>query len=213
MNGRPLAIPWAAEKIPAIVEAWQLGTQTGNAVAQVLFGDYNPSGKLPMTFPKTVGQVPIYYNYHSTGRQAPEKTEVFWSHYIDETNKPLFPFGYGLSYTTFDYSDLKLDDNNPLQVKVAVTVKNTGNVKGEEVVQLYIHDLVASVVRPVKELKGFKKIMLNPGESAQVEFILTPAELGFYNTEGEFITEGGEFDIMVGTNSQDVKKLKFNWKK
>ena len=200
MNGRPLAITWADEHIPAIVEAWQLGTQTGNAIAQVLFGDYNPSGKLPMTFPRSVGQVPIYYNYYSTGRPGPNNL-VFWSHYGDESNKPLYPFGYGLSYTSFAYSKLVINDADPASIKVTATVTNTGKVDGEEVAQLYIHDKIATVVRPVKELKGFSKFSLKAGETRQVEFILTTAELGFYNNEGLFVVEPGEFDIMVGGNS------------
>lgn len=201
MNGRPLAITWADEHIPAIVEAWQPGTQCGNAIAQVLFGDYNPAGKLPMTFPRSVGQVPIYYNYYNTGRPGP-KNEVFWSHYSDESNKPLYPFGYGLSYTTFEYSNLKIDDSNQSQIKLSATIKNIGRYVGEEVAQLYISDKVASVVRPVKELKGFSKFKLQPGEIKKIEFILTDAELGFYNNTGEFIVEPGEFGVMIGTNSQ-----------
>jgi beta-glucosidase len=200
MNGRPLAITWADEHIPAIVESWQLGSQTGNAIAQVLYGDYNPSGKLPMTFPRSVGQVPIYYNYYSTGRPGP-KPEVFWSHWGDESNKPLYPFGYGLSYTSFAYSNLTINDADQANIKVTVTVKNTGKTDGEEVAQLYIHDKIASVVRPVKELKGFSKFMLKAGEARQVVFTLTAAELGFYNNEGVFVIEPGEFDIMVGGNS------------
>ncbi len=201
MNGRPLAITWADEHIPAILETWQLGTETGNAIAQVLFGDYNPSGKLTMTFPRSVGQVPIYYNYYNTGRPGP-KPEVFWSHYGDVSNKPLYPFGYGLSYTQFDYSNLKIDNTNQANIKVKVLVKNIGKVLGEEVVQLYIRDKVASVVRPVKELKGFEKIKLPAGESKEIEFILTDKELGFYNNEGAFIVEPGEFEVMVGTSSE-----------
>jgi beta-glucosidase len=211
MNGRPLAINWADEHIPAIIEAWQLGSQTGNAIAQVLFGDYNPSGKLPMTFPRTTGQVPLYYNHYSTGRPGP-KNEVFWSHYTDESNKPLYPFGYGLSYSKFEYSGLKIDDSDQSKIKVSVIIKNTGAVAGEEVVQLYIHDEVASIVRPVKELKGFQKIKLNANESKVVEFILTDTELGFYTNNGEFITESGEFEIMVGTNSQQGVNGKFTKK-
>ena len=202
MNGRPLAIKWADENIPAIVEAWQLGTESGNAIAQVLFGDYNPAGKLPMSFPKTVGQVPIYYNHYSTGRPNP-KPDVFWSHYTDESYQPLYPFGYGLSYSKFEYSNLKIDDTDAKNIKVSITIKNSGKVMGEEVVQLYIKDKVASVVRPVKELKGFKKIRLNPNESSVVQFILTNAELGFFNNTGDFIVEPGDFDIMVGTNSME----------
>ena len=208
MNGRPLAITWADKNIPAIIETWQLGTQTGNAIAQVLFGDYNPGGKLPMTFPRNVGQVPIYYNHYNTGRPGP-KEDVFWSHYSDESIQPLYPFGYGLSYTNFEYTGLKIDDADPAKIKLSVTIKNTGKVAGEEVAQLYISDKVASVVRPVKELKGFKKFKLQPGEITTIEFILTDAELGFYNNSGEFIVEPGEFEIMIGTNSQQGLKGKF----
>jgi beta-glucosidase len=202
MNGRPLTIPWADEHLPAILETWQLGTQAGNAIAQVLVGDYNPSGKLPMTFPRSVGQLPLYYNYYNTGRPGP-KEEVFWSHYIDESNTPLYPFGYGLSYTTFEYSNLTIHTTDNKTFKVSATVKNTGAVQGEEVVQLYIRDKVASVVRPVKELKGFDKILLQPGESSVVEFVLSDAELGFYDNDGNFIVEAGEFDVMIGTSSQE----------
>jgi beta-glucosidase len=205
MNGRPLAIPWAAENIPAIVEAWQLGTQSGNAIASVLFGAYNPSGKLPMTFPRSVGQVPIYYNYNSTGRPGPIDL-VFWSHYGDITNKPLYPFGYGLSYTNFQYTGLQIDESNPAAIKVTATVTNTGKYAGEEVTQLYIHDKIASIVRPVKELKGFSKFSLKPGESKQVVFTLTDKELGFYTGEGDFIVEPGEFEVMVGGSSDAVIK-------
>jgi beta-glucosidase len=198
MNGRPLTINWANDHIPAIVEAWQLGTQSGNAITSVLFGDYNPSGKLPMTFPKTVGQIPLYYNHLNTGRPGP-KNEVFWSHYTDETNKPLYPFGYGLSYTQFSYTDLKVNDS--AGINVSVTIKNTGKYQGEEVVQLYIRDLVASISRPVKELKGFQKINLSPGTSEVIRFHLTKEELSFFNPEGKLIFEPGEFQIMVGGSS------------
>jgi beta-glucosidase len=201
-NGRPLAITWAADNIPAIVEAWQLGSESGNAIAEVLYGDYNPSGKLPMTFPRAVGQVPIFYNHKSTGRPGP-KAEVFWSHYQDEVNQPLYPFGYGLSYTTFEYSNLNIENtyNQDKKVKVSVTLKNTGNIKGKEVAQLYIRDLFASITRPVKELKGFELIELNPGESKTLEFILSDKELGFYDNDGNFITENGEFKVFVGGSS------------
>ncbi len=202
MNGRPLAVTWADEHIPAIIEAWQLGTQSGNAIAEVLFGDYNPAGKIPMTFPRSIGQVPIYYNHYNTGRPGP-KPEVFWSHYSDESTKPLYPFGYGLSYTKCEYSNLQINNSNPSAIKVSLTVKNIGSFTGEEVTQLYIHDRVASVVRPVKELKGFLKYSLKPNESKLVEFVLTNKELGFYNNNGEFIVEPGEFDVMIGTNSEN----------
>lgn len=205
MNGRPLTIPWADKNIPTIVETWQLGTQSGNAIAQVLFGDYNPSGKLPMSFPRSVGQIPIYYNHYRTGRPG-AKNEVFWSHYSDVPNQPLYPFGYGLSYTQFGYSNLTIDDSNPTAIKVTVTVTNTGKYNGEEVAQLYLTDKVASVVRPVKELKGFEKFNLAPGQSKTVVFTLTQDELGFYNEKGEYIVEPGEFEVMVGSNSQEGLK-------
>ncbi|WP_395627514.1 beta-glucosidase BglX [Daejeonella sp.] len=211
MNGRPLILNWADEHIPAILETWHLGTQSGNAIAEVLFGDYNPSGKLPMTFPRHLGQLPIYYNYLNTGRPGP-KPEVFWSHYTDEVNQPLYPFGYGLSYTQFSYADLKVDSSNPSQIVVRASVKNTGKYSGEEVAQLYIRDKISSTVRPVKELKGFQKFSLTPGQSKELQFILTDKELGFYNGEGKFTVENGEFEIMVGTNSQDLLKTTFTKK-
>ncbi|GAA4965605.1 beta-glucosidase BglX [Algibacter aquimarinus] len=211
-NGRPLALPWAAEHIPAIVEAWQLGTQTGNAVAQVLYGDYNPSGKLPMSFPRNVGQCPIYYNHLNTGRPANTQDNVFWSHYIDVEKTPLFPFGYGLSYTTFKYKNLKLEKSKYKKgdvVKLSVEVSNTGNLDGKEVVQLYINDPVASIVRPVKQLKGFELIKLKKGETKTVKFTLTDAELGFFNNKGEYLVESGIFNIMVGGQSDKGLKDKF----
>lgn len=208
MNGRPLILNWAEEHVPAILETWHLGSQSGNAIAQVLYGDYNPSGKLPMSFPRSVGQIPIYYNHYSTGRPNPSNL-VYWSHYNDESNEPLYPFGFGLSYTNFKYSDLKIDGNDKKNIKVQVTIKNTGKVKGEEVVQLYIHDKFASVTRPVKELKGFEKIELLPGETKNIKFLLTEKELGFYNNKGEYLVEPGEFEIMVGTNSKDVIRAAF----
>ena len=208
MNGRPLTITWEAENVPAILETWQLGTQTGNAIAEVLFGDYNPSGKLPMTFPRSVGQIPIYYNHFNTGRPNLEPN-VFWSHHSDEQNTPLFPFGYGLSYTQFEYSDLEIDSSDQSAIKVNVTVKNSGSVAGEEVVQLYIRDKVASVTRPVKELKGFKKILLEAGDSQKIAFTLTDAELGFFDHNYEFVVEPGMFEVMIGTNSQDVLRQSF----
>ncbi len=199
-SGRPLVLTWADEHIPSIVQTWQLGSQSGNAIADVLFNVYNPAGKLPMTFPRNVGQVPLSYLQFSTGRPTSTNT-VFWSHYTDESNAPLYPFGHGLSYTTFQYSDLKVDAGNRSAVRVAVTVKNSGKLAGEEVVQLYIRDRVAIPVRPVKELKGFDKIHLAPGESKQIEFLLTEKELGFYDDTGKFVVQPGEFDVMVGGSS------------
>lgn len=210
-NGRPLTITWADKHIPAIVEAWHLGTQSGNAVAQVLYGDYNPSGKLPMSFPRNVGQVPIYYNYKNTGRPViPAPNEVFWSHYIDESNDPLYPFGHGLSYTTFSYNNMIVKKVANETIEVSVDVKNTGNITGKEVAQLYIQDLFASVTRPVKELKGFEMVELKPNHQKTIKFSLTEKELGFYNNDGEFILEPGEFKVYVGGSSKTVLESKFN---
>jgi beta-glucosidase len=203
MNGRPLNINWADKNIPSIVEAWQLGTQTGNAVAQVLYGDYNPSGKLPMSFPRSVGQIPIYYNYKNTGRPGPKK-EIFWSHYNDEVNTPLYPFGYGLSYTSFEYSNIKIDNKNLIPgetLNVSVDLKNTGNYSGKEVVQLYIKDRFASVTRPVRELKGFEMVMLSPGETKTINFEISESLLKFYTANETWESESGFFDIFIGTNS------------
>jgi len=211
-NGRPLSIPWAAEHIPSIVEAWHLGTQTGNAVAQVLYGDYNPSGKLPISFPRNVGQVPIYYNKYSTGRPIDSDKNVFWSHYMDVEKTPQFPFGFGLSYTTFDYKNLKLNKTafaKGEKIQVSVDVTNTGNVDGKEVVQLYINDPVASIVRPIKELKGFELVDLKKGETKTIQFTLTEKELGFYDNDGKFLVETGFFNIMVGWNSNEGLTSKF----
>nr|WP_315170057.1 beta-glucosidase BglX [uncultured Flavobacterium sp.] len=203
-NGRPLALPWAAEHIPAIVEAWHLGTQTGNAVAQVLYGDYNPSGKLPMSFPRNVGQVPIYYNNYNTGRPVNSDKNVFWSHYTDVEKTPLFPFGFGLSYTTFDYKKLKINKASFAKgepVVVSVDITNSGNYDGKEIAQLYIQDVAASLARPVKELKGFELIALKKGETKTVTFTLTEKELGFYDNAGKYLVEAGTFKLMVGGSS------------
>ena len=201
-NGRPLVLNWHQQHLPAIVEAWQLGTQSGNAIAQVLYGDYNPSGKLPMSFPRAVGQIPIYYNYKNTGRPTlPAPGRVFWSHYQDIENTPLYPFGFGLSYTTFEYSNLQAKAVSDKEVTVSVTLKNTGEFTGKEVVQLYLRDHYASVTRPVRELKGFDLVNLEPSESKQITFTLTEKELGFYNNEGDFVLEPGDFSIFVGGDS------------
>ena len=212
-NGRPLALPWAAEHIPAILEAWHLGTETGNAVAQVLYGDYNPSGKLPMSFPRNVGQCPIYYNYHNTGRPTNTDNNVFWSHYTDVDKTPLWPFGFGLSYTTFAYGNLKLDKSvyrKGETVNVSVEVTNTGSFDGKEVVQLYIRDMAASLSRPVKELKGFELVNLKKGETKKVQFTLSDKELGFYDNDGNYLVEPGQFKVFVGTNAADVKEASFD---
>lgn len=204
-NGRPLSINWAANKILAIVEAWHLGTQSGNAIAQVLYGDYNPSGKLPMSFPRNVGQCPIYYNNYSTGRPKDSEKNVFWSHYMDVEKSPLYPFGYGLSYTTFNYKNLKVNKSKFSKgetIKISVDVTNSGNYDGKEVVQLYLHDIAASIARPVKELKGFELVHLKKGETKTITFSLTNNELGFFNNDGEFLVESGDFKILVGGNSE-----------
>ena len=201
-NGRPLVLNWHNEHIPAIVEAWQLGTQSGNAIAQVLYGDYNPSGKLPMSFPRAVGQTPIYYNYKNTGRPTlPAPGRVFWSHYQDVENTPLYSFGYGLSYTSFEYTNLQAKVLSDKEVSVSVMLKNTGKFTGKEVVQLYIKDHYATVTRPVRELKGFELVSLKVNESKKISFILSEKELGFYDNQGHFVLESGDFSIFVGGDS------------
>lgn len=210
MNGRPLTINWLDQNVPSILETWFLGTQAGHAIADVLFGDYNPSGKLPVTFPKSVGQIPLFYNNKPTGR--PVSDQKYTSKYLDVSNDPLYPFGYGLSYTYFTYSNLKTGKASYKmneKIEVTVTVANSGKVAGEEVVQLYIRDLVGSVTRPVKELKGFKKIMLAPGESKQVNFSLNKEDLAFYTRDMDFKAEPGDFKVFVGTNSQEVLEADF----
>jgi len=211
VNGRPLTIGWAVDNVPSILEAWMAGTQSGNAIADVLFGDVNPGGKLPVTFPRSVGQVPIYYNHMNTGR-PPEAENRYTSKYFDMPWTPLFPFGYGLSYTTFKLSNLQLSARlMPVsgQLTVSVDVENTGRRTGDEVVQLYIRDLVASMTRPVKELKGFRRVTLQPGEKRRVDFTLTRDQLAFWNRAMRFVVEPGEFRVMVGSNSQDVIEAKF----
>ncbi|MFT5713799.1 MAG: beta-glucosidase [Flavobacterium sp.] len=214
-NGRPLAIPWADENIPAIVEGWHLGTQSGNAIAQVLYGDYNPSGKLPMTFPRNVGQVPIYYNYKNTGRPVMNEPEsVFWSHYIDVENTPLYPFGYGLSYSKFEYSDLTLSDasfSKNGKIVVSVKVKNTGKVTGKEVVQLYIRDLIGSVTRPVKELKGFEMIELKANETKEITFNIDNKTIEFYTANNKWEAEPGDFNVFVGGSSAKTLQMNFQY--
>ena len=218
MNGRPLILNWAAENVPAIVEAWHLGTQSGNAIAQVLYGDYNPSGKLPMSFPRSVGQLPLYYNQKSTGRPGADGEDagsVFWSHYGDEKNSPLFPFGFGLSYTQFEYSQVQLSAttlNRGESITATVEVKNTGAVKGKEVVQLYLQDPYASATRPVKELKGFQMVDLEPGERKEVRFTITEADLKFYNAKQEWAAESGTFYLFIGSDSTVKEKQRFTLK-
>ena len=209
MNGRPLTIPWESENISAIVEAWYLGSESGNAIVDVLSGKVNPSGKLPMSFPRTVGQVPIYYNYLNTGR--PESDLIFYQHHMDVERTPLFPFGFGLSYTKFDFSDYQLTVNED-KVNVSLNITNSGNYEGTEVVQLYISDLVASISRPVLELKKFERITLKKGKRKKINFILTKQDLSFYNSEGDLTFEPGDFEISVGANSQNLitEKMSMN---
>ncbi|SDL04317.1 Periplasmic beta-glucosidase precursor [Sphingobacterium mizutaii] len=212
--GRPMTLTWENEHVPAILNVWFGGTETGKAVADVLFGDVNPSGKLPATFPQNVGQLPMYYSQKNTGRPLAKDAwfQKFRSNYLDVNNEPLYPFGYGLSYTNFEYGAIKLDKSSISktdQIKVTVSVKNNGNFDGEEVVQLYLQDLVGSQTRPVKELKGFQKIFLEKGKSKEVEFILKDEDLRFYNQKLEFVSEPGKFKVYVGTNSRDVQEAEF----
>ena len=213
MNGRPLALPWENQNADAILETWFAGTQAGNAIADVLFGDYNPSGKITATFPQAVGQEPIYYNHKNTGRPyAGVKLDKYRSRYLDAPNEPLYPFGFGLSYTTFTYGKPTLSRTTigPAEtLEVKVTVQNTGSTDGEEVAQLYIRDMVGSISRPVQELKGFQKIMLKRGESKTLTFRLTPDDLKFYNNDLKFAAEPGDFQVFVGGNSRDVQTTAF----
>jgi beta-glucosidase len=211
MNGRPLTINWIAENSPAILETWFGGTEAGNAIADVLFGDVNPSGKLPVTFPRTVGQIPLYYNHMNTGR-PPDANNKYSSKYLDVAWTPLFPFGYGLSYTQFKITNLQLSAQRmPANGKltVSVDVENVGRRAGDEVVQLYIRDVAASMTRPVKELKGFQRVTLQPSEKKRLEFVLTGEQLGFWNREMRFVVEPGEFKVMVGPNSEDLLETMF----
>ena len=212
-NGRPLALPWAADNIPSIVEAWHLGTQSGNAIAEVLLGDYNPSGKLTMSFPRSVGQVPIMYNRYNTGRPVNGEGNVFWSHYSDEQNSPLFPFGHGLSYSEFKYDNLTITSSSNSGAAVSVNVTNLSEIDGKEVVQIYIHDIVASVARPIKELKGFELVELKASETKTVTFQLSTEELGFYNNIGDWVVESGDFKVFVGGSSETELETKFNYTK
>lgn len=214
LTGRPLAITWEDQNVPAILNVWFGGSEAGAAVADVLFGDVVPSGKLTATFPLNTGQIPIFYNHKNTGRPLPDGQwfHKFLTNYLDVPNEPLYPFGYGLSYTTFSYSDITLSKNSLRsgeKLEVKVTVTNTGNFDGKEVVQLYIRDMVGTVTRPVKELKGFEKIFLKKGESKEVTFTLDTEDLMFYNYDLDFVAEPGDFKVFVGGNSRDVKEGSF----
>lgn len=212
MNGRPLTLEWEDAHVPAILETWFLGTEAGNAITDVLLGDYNPSGKLTMTFPRNTGQIPIYYNRKNTGRPL-DPNNKYTSKYLDVSNEPLYPFGYGLSYTKFSYGDMRLSKKTVRAgetLQVTVTITNEGNFDGEEVVQLYIRDVTASVNRPLKELKGFKKIFLKKGMKEDVTFTISVEDLKFYDRDMNYTWEPGEFRVMVGPNSRDVKEEKFD---
>jgi len=223
-TGRPLALKWENDNVPAILNVWFGGSEAGSAIADVLFGDVNPSGKLSTTFPQNVGQVPLYYNHKNTGRPLPEGQwfQKFRSNYLDVSNDPVYPFGYGLSYTTFTYGDIKLSNaslKGNQKLTASITVTNSGNTDGKEVVQLYIHDVVGSITRPVKELKGFQKIDLKTGESKTVTFTISPDDLKFYAPHSvndydlKYDWEPGDFEIMIGGDSRDVKIAKINWTK
>lgn len=216
-TGRPLAIKWEQENIPAILNVWFGGSEAGYAVADALFGDAVPSGKLTASWPQNVGQVPIYYNHKNTGRPLGEGQwfQKFRSNYLDVSNEPLYPFGYGLSYTHFRYGEPVLSSNTMTandKIEVKFSVTNTGDFDAEEVVQLYIRDMVGSITRPVKELKDFQKIMLRKGESRQVIFTIDIEDLKFYNSDLQFVAEPGEFKVFVGGNSRDVKEMTFTLK-
>ncbi len=217
MSGRPLTLNWENENADAILFTWHGGQEIGNAVGDVLFGGYNPSGKLSVSFPRNVGQVPIYYNHLNTGRPNPgDGFNKFRSNYLDVENSPLFPFGYGLSYTSFTYSDINLSSQSlkgSQNLTASITVTNTGKFDGEEVVQLYIRDVAGSIARPVKELKGFQKIKLSAGETRTIYFNITPESLKFYNSDLKYDWEAGDFEIMIGGNSRDVKQAKVTWVK
>lgn len=216
--GRPLTLGWEDKNIPAILNVWFGGSEAGSAIADVLLGDVNPSGKLTMSFPQNVGQIPLYYAHKNTGRPLAEGKwfQKFRSNYIDVSNDPLYPFGYGLSYSSFNYSDVKLSSTalkGNQTLKASITLTNAGKYDGQEVVQLYIRDVVGSVTRPMKELKGFQKVAVKAGESKTVTFNITPEDLKFYNSNLKYDWEPGEFEIMIGSNSRDVKMQKINWTK
>jgi beta-glucosidase len=213
MSGRPLTLNWETDNANAILFTWHAGHEAGNAIAEVLFGNYNPSGKLTTSFPRNAGQIPIYYNYLNTGRpNGGDEFHKFRSNYLDVENSPLYPFGFGLSYTSFSYGSLSLSSaamNTTGKITATFTLTNTGNYDGEEVVQLYIRDIVASIARPVKELKGFQKIFLKKGESKSVSFTITLNDLKFYNSSLKYVAEPGDFKIFIGPNSQDLKEATF----
>ena len=215
-TGRPLVLKWENEYVPAILNVWFGGTEAGFAIADVLFGDVNPSGKLSTTFPQNVGQIPLFYNHKNTGRPLGTWFEKFRSNYLDVSNEPVYPFGFGLSYTSFSYSDIVLSSKllkGNQTLTATVTVTNTGTTDGMEVIQLYIRDIVGSVTRPVKELKGFQKVAIKAGESKKISFPVKTDDLKFYNYDLKYDWEPGEFEIMIGGNSRDVKMARLTWNK
>ncbi len=212
MNGRPLALQWEDDHLPAILETWHLGHQAGEAIADVLLGDYNPHGKLPMSFPRVTGQVPVHYNHKTTGRPSARAGQVFFTHHNDVPRTPLYPFGFGLSYAKFDYDQFRISQNRMTptdQLEASVRVTNTADRGGYEVVQLYIQDVVGSVTRPVRELKGFERVYLEAGESKQVTFTITEAALRFYRADASYGSEPGTFRVFVGPHAATTDSLTF----
>jgi beta-glucosidase len=209
MSGRPMVFNWTADHVPAILYTWWLGNEAGNAMADVLYGNYNPGAKLPITFPRTEGQIPIYYNHYNTGRPAHGDNDVnYTSAYTDLPNSPKYAFGHGLSYTTFGYSNLKFSKKSISKsetITVSFDLQNTGKYAGEEVAQLYLRQMVSQPVRPIKELKGFQKVMLQPGETKTVTFTIDKQKLSFYNDQLQWITEPGEFRLMIGSASDGIR--------
>jgi beta-glucosidase len=211
MNGRPLTLSWEDKNMDAILETWFAGTMAGPAIADVLFGDANPSGRLTMSFPRNVGQIPIYYNHENTGRPF-DPNQKYTTKYLDVENTPLYPFGFGLSYSSVEYSEIAIDKKvlkSGEKITATITITNTGKWPTKETVQLYIRDMVASISRPVKELKGFQQVFLNPGESKKVTFTITEKDLRFYNNDLKFLSEPGDFKLFIGKNSQEVKEADF----
>ena len=213
-TGRPLVLNWEDANVHSILNVWFGGSETGDAIADVLFGKVTPGGKLTTTFPRSVGQLPLYYNHLNTGRPDPDSHSFnrYSSNYLDMSNEPLYPFGYGLSYTNFSYGNLQLSSDvlsKNGELTVSVTVTNDGDFDGYEIVQMYLHDIYAEISRPVKELKGFERIFLKKGESREVKFVITEDDLRFYNSGLQYVYEPGEFDVMVGANSRDVQTERF----